>query len=282
MGTGDHARGRDRAGARAERGGDPRRHRGEARGEEAGRAGAEPGSSSTGGAGAGELAGGSERGRGAARHAAAAQAGVARQAQIRIRVGAAGSGKSTAIKIELERERAGSCWRLIVDPDGEYVRHGLRCRDLDELVTRSAGPACSLVFVPSHDRAVAVKEFSVICGRAWRLAEWGRAVHLVVDELSEFTSATEAPHEWRRLVKRGRKAGITIDAAAQRPAEIDKTIWSQATLVRTGWLGYAADQAVVAAALGVDVDQVRALAPLEYLELDRNAGGRVARGRLTF
>jgi len=102
-----------------------------------------------------------------------------------------------------------------------------------------------------------------------------------VDELSEFTTASEAPHEWRRLVKRGRKQGITILAAAQRPAEIDKTIWSNATLVRAGRLSFAADQAVIAAALDVDVDQVRALGSLDYLERDRNSG-ELRRGHLTF
>lgn len=102
-----------------------------------------------------------------------------------------------------------------------------------------------------------------------------------MDELSEFTTAAEAPPEWRRLVKRGRKQGITILAAAQRPAEIDKTIWSNATLVRAGRLSFAADQAVVAAALDVDVNEVRTLGALDYLQRDRNSG-QLTRGRLTF
>lgn len=137
------------------------------------------------------------------------------------------------------------------------------------------------MFVPSFDRALAIRQFAFVCAIAWRTAERGRPVDFVVDELSEFTTASEAPAEWRRLVKRGRKAGISVYAAAQRPAEIDKTIWSNASLVRTGRLNYVEDQRTIAAALGVPVDQVIALGQLDYLERDRNSG-ELRRGRLTF
>lgn len=135
--------------------------------------------------------------------------------------------------------------------------------------------------MPTPDRAKGIRQFAFLCALAWRAAERGRRVRFVVDELSEFTTATEAPFEWRRLVKRGRKAGIVILAAAQRPAEIDKTIWSNASLVRSGRLNFADDQRVIAAALGVPVDQVAALGQLDYIEADRNAG-QLRRGRLTF
>lgn len=195
-------------------------------------------------------------------------------------MGASGSGKSTALKEKLKAEPAG--WRLIVDPDAEYSRFGMNTRELASLVSMLKGPRGALVFVPSLNRATAIRQFAFVCAVAWRLAERGYPVELVVDELSEFTTALEAPAEWRRVVKRGRKMGITVRAAAQRPAEIDKTIWSNATLVRTGRLNFAADQTVIAAALGVNVAQVEALGQLDYLERDLNRGGVVVRGRLTF
>ena len=178
---------------------------------------------------------------------------------------------------------------MIVDPDGEYTRHGRSCSTLADLVARCndalAGgeghQALPLTFRPSFDRATGIKQFAFVCSIAWRLAEAGRPVVFVVDELSEFTTATDAPHEWRRLVKRGRKAGITIYGAAQRPAEIDKTIWSNASLVRSGRLNFAEDQRVIAAALGVAIDQVAALGQLDYIEADRNSG-QLRRGRVTF
>lgn len=171
---------------------------------------------------------------------------------------------------------------IIVDPDNEYSRFGMNCANLQDLTAKSALPRCSLVFVPSFDRALGIRQFSFLCALAWRLADAGRPVRFVVDELSEFTTAAEAPPEWRRLVKRGRKKGVTIMAASQRPAEIDKTIWSNASLVRTGRLGYDNDQLVIAAALGVPVASVRSLGQLDYLELDRNGSGQVAKGHLTF
>jgi hypothetical protein len=169
-----------------------------------------------------------------------------------------------------------------VDPDEEYARFGLRCSTLADLWTRARGPASSLVFVPSDDRALGTKQFSTLCFYAWRLAKAGRLVTFVVDELGEFTRANEAPAAWRRLVKRGRKHGVTIYAGAQRPAEIDKTIWSNPSLVRSGRLGYADDQTVIAAALAVKVADVATLGQLDYLERDFNAGTPPVRGHLTF
>jgi hypothetical protein len=170
--------------------------------------------------------------------------------------------------------------RLIVDPDGEYSRHGLRCRTLEELCRRAQGSA-ALTFVPSADRPTGIRQFAFICSLAWSLAARRPPVLLVVDELSEFTTATEAPFEWRRVVKRGRKAGISVLAAAQRPAEIDKTIWSNASLVRAGRLNYPEDQRTIAAAIAAPLDQVVSLGNLDYLERDHNAA-QLRRGRLTF
>ena len=194
-------------------------------------------------------------------------------------VGATGTGKSTAMKAKLARPFDG--WRIIVDPDGEYSRFGLVCRTLANVVAAIRGPRGCVVFVPSLERAAGVQQFTFLCVAAWRLLERGTRVHFVVDELAEFTTAQLAPGAWRRLVKRGRKKGCSIDVASQRPAEIDKTIWSNPSTVRSGRLGYADDQTVVAAALGVPVDQVRSLGQLEYLERDFNSG-ELRRGRLTF
>jgi DNA helicase HerA-like ATPase len=196
-------------------------------------------------------------------------------------MGASGSGKSTAVK----RILAAEPWpglQIIVDPDAEYAGQGAQIASLARLVELAKLPgARSVVFVPSVDRAVGIKQFSFVCSLVWSVALQGRPVRLVVDELSEFTTASEAPAAWRRVVKRGRKQGISVIAAAQRPAEIDKTIWSNASTVRSGRLNFENDQTVIAAALGVTRDDVASLKQLDYLERDRNTGALI-RGHLTF
>lgn len=172
--------------------------------------------------------------------------------------------------------------QIIIDPDGEYAGFGPNVPKLEMLVqlAQLPGPR-SLVFVPSDDQAAGVRQFAFICHLAWSLALMRRPVRLVVDELAEFTTASRAPASWRRVVKRGRKYGMSILAGSQRPAEIDKTIWSNASRIRSGMLGYADDQAVIAAALGVPRAQVAALSNLDYLERDKNSGQLVT-GHLTF
>ncbi len=183
-------------------------------------------------------------------------------------------------------------WAILVDPDNEYGGHvPTLLADLKTIATLSlppAGPAPGLGagwfrFVPSEDRRTGIRQFSYLCTLAWIWAtKMKRDTLLLVDELSEFTAANEAPLAWRRLVKRGRKQGISVLAASQRPAEIDKTIFSNASRIRVYRLGYDADQAAAAAALGVARTDVAALQGHEFLERNALAGGGLTRGSLHF
>lgn len=179
-----------------------------------------------------------------------------------------------------------------MDPDNEYGGHvaalAADLRTIAEISLRSPTDKHGVIagwfrFVPSDDRRLAVRQFSFLCGLAWIWAtRLKRETLLLVDELSDFTAANEAPPAWRRLVRRGRKQGISVLAASQRPAEIDKTIFSNASRIRVYRLGYDADQAAAAAALGVARNDVAALQGHEFLERNALAGGGLTRGRLQF
>lgn len=177
-------------------------------------------------------------------------------------------------------------WAILVDPDDEYGAFVHRpTGTLGELARASLEPHswAWFRFVPSEDRAIGIRQFSYLCGLAWIWStRLKRETLLLVDELAEFTAANEAPAAWRRLVKRGRKQGISVLAASQRPAEIDKTIFSNASRIRVYRLGYDADQTAAAAALGVRRDQVAALEGHAFLEKNALEGGGVTSGRLSF
>jgi hypothetical protein len=69
---------------------------------------------------------------------------------------------------------------------------------------------------------------------------------------------------------------MTVYAAAQRPAEIDKTIYSNATEIRTGALSFPDDQVVIGRALGVDPAEVGRLSGHAWIR--RDAAGTITRG----
>jgi DNA helicase HerA-like ATPase len=200
---------------------------------------------------------------------------VTRAARIVVAVGASGSGKSSFAKGELARTRPRRL--LIVDPDDEYGAFAHRAASLREAVDLTAAPTFAVRVRPHHARELGTRQFAFACALAWERAP----CVFVVDELADYVTAAAGPDEWLRLVRRGRKQGVAIYALSQRPALIDKTLWSQATTIRTGWLAYRADQVAIAAALGVRPDELAGLAPLDWIERDRN-GGELRRGKLAF
>lgn len=107
---------------------------------------------------------------------------------------------------------------------------------------------------------------------------WANCV-AVAEEIADVTSPAKAPPAWGRLIRRGRKYGIEIWAVTQRPAEADKTILSNAAVLRTGALGRMADRKAIAAEMDIPVGEIGALVPLDFIEYHR-ADLSVYKGRL--
>lgn len=124
--------------------------------------------------------------------------------------------------------------------------------------------------------------FCDVCWHAGNLWMW-------VDELPEVTKANKAPKAWRRCVNVGRdyalhdgtRSGITILATGQRMAECDKSIISNADVIRTGRLAHLEDARLMAKTLGVRPEEVTSLPDLHYIEWRANASG-LERGVLSF
>jgi len=201
-----------------------------------------------------------------------------KQANIRAYIGGSGTGKTTELIRYLRRERP---VRLVVwDPEHEFTAWGYstaRWQDVREL---SRAHQFAIVYHPPREREHAEKLFDLVCeitfervNRLW--IEAGRTeaerMTLVVDELADVVRAGYSPPQWAACVRLGRKRGLSILAASQRPAVIDKTFWSLATYVRGSALGYAEDQSALAKALGVPVQRVAMLRGYEAIERDSNA-----------
>ncbi len=204
-----------------------------------------------------------------------------RQARIVFACGAPGSGKTHFIKqclAQLAPDRL-----IVVDPDGEYDGFGVLHDQLPQLYQATGYATFRARFRPSHDRRTAEQQFALIC----RIVRWhadpeaGQArpprrgpIALAVDELADYVgpSFREAPDSWQWVVKRGRKYGVATFAASQRPAEIDKTLFSLASTIRVGRLNDRPDQLRVAQAIGVEPGEIAALTDRAYIEADKVRG----------
>lgn len=131
----------------------------------------------------------------------------------------------------------------------------------------------------AYVRPVTASEFAFFCRCAW---VWLRAARgaLVVEELADVTHPGKAPPAWGEIVRKGLRYGPTIYALTQRPSESDKTALGNATRVHAHRMAFPADREYLARVLGVRLEELERLAPLEYLE--RDLAGQVSRGRVTF
>lgn len=200
--------------------------------------------------------------------------------------GASGSGKSFFLKSLLRKLKPR---RLIaIDPDGEYEGLGKLVHKLSDVAKAVAQPVYNIRFKSSHDRAQAEREFAFICSLVrWQVdPQNGQArpastkpMTLLVDELADFvgSSFTQSPDSWQWVLRRGRKYGVTTLAASQRPAQIDKTLFDLATLIRTGRLNNPSSHKVLADALNVKSSEIAALVNREWIALDKNSG-KLSRG----
>lgn len=201
---------------------------------------------------------------------------VSAKAEIIAVMGASGAGKSTYMKRELRRRKPARL--LIYDPDEEYLAFGRKVETMADLlsVLKMCGTSrpFRLVFVPHADPEIAKRQFNVLCRAAFEVGN----LTLKVDELAGVTTPSWAPPGWKMVSTRGRKRGIVIYGAAQRPANIDKDFLGNASKVRSGRLMYEDDAKAVAKVLGVDKSVFLDMAPLAYIE--REPPGKAVRGKM--
>lgn len=201
---------------------------------------------------------------------------------IRAFIGATGSGKGVSIRAALRELKPK---RLLVwDPLGEYGEFVTATVDrLEVLATMAKGAAFRVAFWPGADATNYADKFAMFCRVAFAA---GDAV-MLVEELSDVTTASYAPQPWRRCTVQGRHRGLKIIAGTQRPAKVDKDFLGGCTYVRCFTLRYPQDRQAMAAVLDVPVNTIAALQTHEegkftlinYVERDFR-GGKATVGRV--
>ena len=190
----------------------------------------------------------------------------ARRADIVAVMGATGAGKSSTICAALAADDGPR--RLVYDPGEDYGSFGdvfTTRRALFDRVARAGAGPFRVVFRPPFDLVRARFEFNWFCLLAFRVCVERGDVLIVADELEDVTLPSWAPPGWAQLIRKGRKHGARVIAASQRPAGIEKRIWSMATVVQSGRLNDIEDARTVGRVLMVDPLEVMALPQLAFL-----------------
>lgn len=192
---------------------------------------------------------------------------VMRKCEHKAVFGCSGSGKSYYVKSLVKRWNRALIW----DPDDEYgdVPNIRTCTKASQVIELMSAGYVRIRYVPqAMDTKTLEKcfEFLALAAFIWT------SCLFVGEELADVTSPSKASNGWGTVLRRGRKRGVEVVGVSQRPAESDKTIFTQAKTIRCGRLDGEGDIARIASNMRVPAQMVSQLGDLQYLELDRPTG----------
>jgi len=196
------------------------------------------------------------------------------------------AGSSGSAKTAWTLDRVATVERLLVwDPEGEFAcKPDIRLVGYKELVrvARSSGPG-RFAFIPPKGSA----DFDFWARNAWCYAQSQGEKTIVADETSDVTHSGKASGAWGQIIRRGRKHGANVIGITQRPAESDKTILGNASLIHICSLWEANDREYMSRRCGVPLDMIEGLTAdkdtgiFEFIDVDRFKKTK-RKGRLTF
>ena len=193
-------------------------------------------------------------------------------------MGASGTGKGLWIKQQLRTLKPK---RLIVwdfmDEYGEFAPVVSSLEDLRKAMIKAKGGNLKARYVSRGTGEKSIRqEFEILCELVYA---WGQCV-FIAEELSNVTTPSWAPSAWRKMSTSGRHCGVHIIGTSQTPALVDKTFLSNCTLVHISALRTNSHREYVAQNIDVNVDEVKALKPFEWLERDYDSG-ELRKGNVT-
>ena len=170
-------------------------------------------------------------------------------------IASSGGGKSTWLKTQCP-DLAKAKRVLLFDPDDEYDAD--RYRDpvaYFQAVTKAgSGPIRAALSVDPT-----VEAFEWWAGLVRGVASCTRPTVALAEEIANVTTIAKAPPNWGWLARTGRKYGLSVIGVTQRPAECDKTIFSQAGVKWIGAMDNEADQKKCASIARAPLELVKQL-----------------------
>jgi hypothetical protein len=181
--------------------------------------------------------------------------------------GSSQCGKSTWVLQEIEDHQRVLVWDT---SKPQYAAHGFqRITSLQELYKILRDNPKGKGRYAYQGR---MEDFDAWC---WAALAWVKLfpATLVVEESSDVTHQGKAPDGYGEIIRKLMGLGGHLFDITQSPAESTKTIWRNATRKHTHYLSEPADRESVAARLDCNADEIKALAPYEFLERDTMQGG---------
>lgn len=191
------------------------------------------------------------------------------KALITFAAGARGTGKTAFVVQEIKRQRAKRLMLWDFKHDRRLMGVGCDVRTLPELARMAGAATFKARYLVDHGQDID-RQFHWFCRIAWEAG----CLLMFVDELPEVSKPGRAPPEWRKCVNVGREyrgadgkeKWLSIMAAAQRPAECDKSVISNADVIHTGRLSFLDDAKYMAKTLGCKPEDLLNLPDLHWVE----------------
>lgn len=127
-------------------------------------------------------------------------------------------------------------------------------------------------YVPAGGPGQWERAFGAFCSGAYAVGGATGGLWVIVEELADVTTASHAPPAWARISRSGRHKGLTVLAATQRPATVDKSFLGNCSRVRCFRLNWETDVRVMARLLAVADADIARLTPGQWIERDLLTG----------
>lgn len=178
-------------------------------------------------------------------------------------IGSSGSGKSSFLRSRaspLNKYDFIIFWD--VDCDYQAKRYTKKSQFARALARASAsGKRYKIAFSPEEPTK---ENFEFFCKCVWEVGDGAKSIAVVIEELADVTTSGKASTTHGQIMRRGRKYGLDVFAVSQRPAEIDKTTYTQAVNRWCGFLDGEIEIKRMANIMNVTDNELRALDKLDY------------------
>lgn len=189
--------------------------------------------------------------------------------------GSSRNGKTVYVKRMVERFKRVMVW----DVDGEYTSGFVSVDSIGQLISLIKKQGMQSLNVSYRPKSL--DEFDAFCAVA---VAWGTdtgELACVVEETADISSAGKAQGNFRILIGRGMKRGISLFCVTQRPSESEKTSLGNAKKIVTFYMTRAKDRDYMATELVCESEDIEGLEPLHYLEKDVDKR-KIVQGSITF
>jgi DNA helicase HerA-like ATPase len=176
-------------------------------------------------------------------------------------IGKSGSGKTWFIKNHPLVKKRGSrvvFWDPYESHDCHYSKSLTEFgRNFAGAIKSGKGFKIGLAVNPS------IESFENFCRMVWVAADGNKKLIVVVEELADVSKPSKATEFWGQLTRVGRKYGLIVIPATQRPQEIDKTVFTQVSRV---WVGLVSpyDHGYVEKSTGIEKGGLAKIKPETY------------------